>query len=92
MKLLINFDTLTNKVSDYISICLLINAVISVYDADRTGKETLQIKRKKTLASFYSMISFARAQKDTTKAKELQNMIDAYENERRTMEEKYSKF
>jgi WW domain-binding protein 11 len=61
-----------------------------IYDPDKTGKETLQIKRKKTLASFYSILSFVRAQKNTSRAKELQNMIDSYENERRVMEEKYN--
>lgn len=43
------------------------------------------------MSAYISVIAHHRAQKNMDRVKELQNMLNAYENERRDMEERYSK-
>ncbi|KAE9555275.1 hypothetical protein FO519_001526 [Halicephalobus sp. NKZ332] len=62
-----------------------------IYDPERAGSaDTLQTKRKKVLGSYISIIALARQQRNTEKVRDLQNNLDAYENERRTMEEMFN--
>uniref|UniRef100_A0A7E4UZM8 WW domain-binding protein 11 n=1 Tax=Panagrellus redivivus TaxID=6233 RepID=A0A7E4UZM8_PANRE len=61
-----------------------------IYDPETPTTELLQTKRKKMVGSYISVIAHHRAQKNLEKVKELQNMLNAYENERRDMEERYN--